>query len=316
MSAVRLARGFTKRDLLVKFDGCYHGHSDGLLVKSGSGVLTLSLPDTPGIPDDVVKHTLSIPFNDPDALSDVVKKYPRKIAAFILEPVMGNAGVIPPNPGFLEAVRAACDRAKALLILDEVITGFRVAYGGAQELYGVKADLTTLGKILGGGLPVSAYGGRREIMDLVAPQGPVYQAGTYAGNPAAVACGLAALKVLKNAQTYEQLEEKGQAFEKGILEAADKYGVPLRVNRVGSMFTLFFTRDEVKDLASASRADVKLFSRFFNLMLENGVYLSPSQFEADFISLAHSTKDIEDTLEFADRALKTLAREFELGPYR
>jgi glutamate-1-semialdehyde 2,1-aminomutase len=316
MSAVRLARGFTKRDILVKFDGCYHGHSDALLVKSGSGILTLSLPDTPGIPSDIVKNTMSLPFNDPDALDIVVKKYPDKIAAFILEPVMGNAGVIPPKPGFLEAVRRSSDRAGALLILDEVITGFRVAFGGAQELYGIRADLTTLGKIMGGGLPVSAYGGRREIMDLVAPQGPVYQAGTYAGNPAAVACGLAALKVLKNAQTYEQLEEKGQGFEKGILEISEKYGVPVRLNRVGSMFTLFFTRHEVGDLASASKADPRMFARFFNLMLENGVYLSPSQFEADFISLAHSSKDIEDTLEAADRALKTLAREFEMGPYK
>ena len=317
ISAVRVARGFTGRDLIVKFDGCYHGHSDGLLVKSGSGLLTLSLPDTPGIPEEIVRSTVSLPFNDGDGLEVAIRKYPGRIAAFVLEPVMANAGVIPPKPGFLQAVRDAADRTGALLIFDEVITGFRLAYGGAQELYGVRADLTTLGKILGGGLPLSAYGGRREIMDCVAPKGPVYQAqGDLPGNAAAVACGLATLKVLKNAQTYEPLEEKGQALEQGFREIAEKYEVPLRLNRCGSMFTLFFARREVTDLASASVANTKMFARFFNLMLENGVYLSPSQFEADFISLAHSTKEMEDTLEAAERSLKTLAREFELGPYK
>ena len=316
MSAVRVARAFTGRDLIVKFDGCYHGHSDGLLVKSGSGMLTLALPDTPGIPEEIVRNTVSLPFNDGEGLDVAARKYPGRIAAFILEPVMANAGVIPPKPGFLQAVRAAADRTGALLIFDEVITGFRLAYGGAQELFGVRADLTTLGKILGGGLPLSAYGGRREIMDLVAPEGPVYQAGTYAGNPAAVACGLATLKVLKNTQTYEQLEEKGQTIEQGIREIAEKYEIPLQINRAGSMFTLFFARRGVTDLVTASKANTKMFARFFNLMLENGVYLSPSQFEADFISLAHSTKEMEDTLEAAERSLKTLAREFELGPYK
>jgi glutamate-1-semialdehyde 2,1-aminomutase len=316
MSAVRLARAFTGRDLVVKVDGGYHGHGDQMLVQSGSGVLTFGLPGTPGIPADVTKHTLSIPYNDTQALRELAARHGDQVAAFIVEPVMGNAGVIPPGPEYLSTLRAVCDQMGALLILDEVITGFRVAYGGAQELYGIKADLTTMGKILGGGLPLAAYGGRKELMERIAPEGPVYQAGTYAGNPLAVQAGLATLKVIKNAQTYEQLEERGAALEGGLREIAGRYEVPLQVNREGSMFTVFFTASPVQDLASAQTANTKMFSRFFNLMLEGGVYLPPSQFEAGFISMAHSTKDLEDTLEAADRALKTVAREFELGPYR
>jgi glutamate-1-semialdehyde 2,1-aminomutase len=316
MSAVRLARACTGRDLVVKVDGGYHGHGDQMLVQSGSGVLTFGLPGTPGIPADVTKHTLSIPYNDTQALKELAARHGESVAAFIVEPVMGNAGVIPPDPDYLSTLRAVCDQMGALLILDEVITGFRVAYGGAQELYGVKADLTTMGKVLGGGLPLAAYGGRKDLMERIAPEGPVYQAGTYAGNPLAVQAGLATLKVIKNAQTYEQLEERGAALEAGIREIAGRYEVPLQVNRVGSMFTLFFTASPVRDLASAQTANTKMFTRFFNLMLEGGVYLPPSQFEAGFISMAHSTKDLEDTLEAADRALKTVAREFELGPYR
>ena len=316
MSAIRLARAHTGRAAVVKVDGGYHGHSDQLLVKSGSGVLTFGLPGTPGVPEDVVKHTLSIPYNDTQALRELAARHGESVAAFIVEPVMGNAGVIPPEPEYLAMLRSVCDQMGALLIFDEVITGFRLAYGGAQELFGVKADLTTMGKILGGGLPLAAYGGRRDLMDQIAPEGPVYQAGTHAGNPLAVQTGLATLKVLKNAQTYEQLEERGAALENGVQEIAARYEVPLRFNRVGSMFTLFFTASSVRDLASAQTANTKMFTRFFNLMLEGGIYLPPSQFEAGFISLAHSTKDLEDTIEAADRALKTVAREFELGPYR
>ncbi len=316
MSAVRLARAHTGRDLVVKVDGGYHGHGDQLLVQSGSGVLTFGLPGTPGIPAGVTQQTLSIPYNDTQALRELAARHGEGVAAFIVEPVMGNAGVIPPEPEYLATLRSLCDQMGALLIFDEVITGFRLAYGGAQESYGVRADLTTLGKILGGGLPLAAYGGRREIMDQIAPEGPVYQAGTHAGNPLAVAAGLATLKVVKNAQTYEQLEERGQALESGMREIAGRYEVPLQINRVGSMFTFFFTAGPVRDLASAQKANTKMFTRFFNLMLEGGVYLPPSQFEAGFISLAHSTKDLEDTLDAADRALKTVAREFEFGPYR
>lgn len=316
MSAIRLARAYTGRDKILKFDGCYHGHSDFLLVKSGSGVLTLSLPNSPGIPKDAVKDTNIIPYNDLNSLKILKDKLGRDLAAVIVEPVMGNAGVILPEENFLKNLREFCDETGALLIFDEIITGFRISYGGAQEYFNIKSDLTTLGKICGGGLPLAAFGGRKDIMELLAPEGPVYQAGTFSGNPVSVQAGLSTLKVLKNAQVYKELEDKGEALEKWIKEMASKYEIPVSLNRIGSMFTIFFTKEKVKDLKSATTSNTKIFSRFFNLMLENGIYLSPSQFEGQFISLAHSTKDIEETLEAVEKSFKTIARELELGPYK
>ncbi|MEJ5166581.1 MAG: glutamate-1-semialdehyde 2,1-aminomutase [Thermoanaerobaculia bacterium] len=316
MSAIRLARAYTGRDKILKFDGCYHGHYDPLLVKSGSGVLTLSLPNSPGITKDTAKDTIIIPYNDINSLEIAKAKFGKEVAAVIVEPVMGNAGVIPPEENFLQILKEFCNITGSLLIFDEIITGFRLSYGGAQEYFNIKADLTTLGKICGGGLPLAAFGGRKEIMDLLAPEGPVYQAGTFSGNPVSVQAGLATLKVLKNSQVYKELEEKGEALEKGIKESASKYEIPVCLNRIGSMFTIFFTKEKVIDLKSASTSNTKIFSRFFNLMLENGIYLSPSQFEGQFISLSHSTKEIEETLEGVEKSFKTIARELELGPYK
>lgn len=316
MSAIRLARAYTGRDKILKFDGCYHGHYDALLVKSGSGVLTLSLPNSPGITKDTAKDTLIIPYNDLNSLEMIKDKFGGELAAVIVEPVMGNAGVILPEEKFLESLREFCNLTGALLIFDEIITGFRLSYGGAQEYFNIKADLTTLGKICGGGLPLAAFGGKKEIMDFLAPEGPVYQAGTFSGNPVSVQAGLATLKVLKNSQVYKELEEKGEALEKGIKEFSSKYEIPVFLSRIGSMFTIFFTKEKIKDLESAKSANTQRFSRFFNLMLENGIYLSPSQFEGQFISLSHSTKDIEETLEAVEKSFKTMAKELELGPYK
>jgi glutamate-1-semialdehyde 2,1-aminomutase len=304
MSAIRLARGFTGRDRIVKFDGCYHGHGDSLLVKAGSGVATLGLPDSPGVPSGLAELTTVLPFNSADALKSEFERRGKEIACVIVEPVVGNMGCVPPRAGYLELLRDLAARSGSVLIFDEVMTGFRVARGGAQELYAVKPDLTTMGKVIGGGLPVGAYGGRAEIMNRVAPAGPVYQAGTLSGNPLAVAAGLATLHRLEKENVYGKLESLGSRLERGLTEAAKKAGVPARVNRVGSMFTLFFTNQEVVDFHSAKTSDTERFKRFFRGMLERGIYLPPSQFEAAFISAAHTEADIDKTIDAARKALE------------
>jgi glutamate-1-semialdehyde 2,1-aminomutase len=298
MSAIRVARGATGRDVLVKFDGCYHGHADSLLVKAGSGGATFGIPDSRGVPAALAALTLTLPFNDLAAVRELFAARGGEIAALIVEPVAGNMGVVPPAPGFLEGLREVTARHGALLIFDEVITGFRVAYGGAQELYRVTPDLTCLGKIIGGGLPVGAYGGRREVMEHVAPLGAVYQAGTLSGNPLAVAAGLATLRALEDRKSYARLEALGARLERGLRAAADNAGVPFSVNRVGSMLTGFFCAGPVRDYAGARTADTARYARFYHAMLDRGVYLAPSQFEAAFVSLAHG----EDDLDVAARA--------------
>jgi glutamate-1-semialdehyde 2,1-aminomutase len=302
MSALRLARGFTARPKIVKFEGCYHGHGDSLLVRAGSGVATLGLPDSPGVLAEVAQATLTVPFNDAMALERVFNKVGSEIAAVIIEPVVGNMGCVPPRAGFLQEVRRITAAHGTVLIFDEVMTGFRVAYGGAQQLYGIKPDLTCLGKIIGGGLPVGAFGGRREIMDLVAPVGPVYQAGTLSGNPLAVTAGLTTLRLLKNSQIYAQLERATVGLVEGLTEAAREAGVETTSNRVGSMFTTFFTAEPVSDWTTANRSDRAAYARFFHAMLDEGIYLAPSQFEAAFVSAAHSAEIIERTITAARRA--------------
>ena len=303
MSALRVARGATGRDLLVKFDGCYHGHADSLLVKAGSGGATFSIPDSRGVPAALAAMTLTAPFNDADAVRALFRAKGDAIAAVIVEPVAGNMGVVPPGPGFLEALREITRSHGALLVFDEVITGFRVAYGGAQARYGVRPDLTCLGKIVGGGMPIAAYGGAREVMAHVAPLGGVYQAGTLSGNPLAVAAGLAMLKALREPGVYERLEALGARMEAGLRTASEKSGVPLTVNRVGSMLTAFFSEGPVTDWNSAARADRDRYARFFHAMLERGVYLAPSQFEAAFVSLAHTERDLDDAARATAEAL-------------
>jgi glutamate-1-semialdehyde 2,1-aminomutase len=303
MSAIRVARGATGRDVLVKFDGCYHGHADSLLVKAGSGGATFGIPDSKGVPAALAELTLTVAFNDLDAVRDLFRRQGDRIAAVIVEPVAGNMGVVPPAPGFLEGLREVTRAHGALLIFDEVITGFRIAYGGAQERYGVRADLTCLGKIIGGGLPVGAYGGSRAVMSEVAPLGGVYQAGTLSGNPLAVAAGLAALRALADRRAYPRLEALGARLEQGLREGAAKVGVPLTVNRVGSMLTAFFCAGPVRDYASARQADTARYARFFQAMLARGVYLAPSQFEAAFVSLAHSEADLDAVARAAAEAL-------------
>jgi glutamate-1-semialdehyde 2,1-aminomutase len=303
MSAIRVARGATGRDLLVKFDGCYHGHADSLLVKGGSGLATLGIPDSRGVPAALAGLTLTLPYNDLDAVRAAFRERGDAIAAVIVEPVAGNMGVVPPAPGFLQGLREVTQRHGAVLIFDEVITGFRVAYGGAQELYGVRADLTCLGKIIGGGLPVGAYGGRRDLMQHVAPLGGVYQAGTLSGNPLAVAAGLAALQVLADRRAYARLEILGAHLERGLRQAAAKAGAAMTVNRVGSMLTAFFTGTPVTDYASAKRADTARYGRYFHAMLERGIYLAPSQFEAAFVSLAHTEQDLDTAAAAAAEAV-------------
>jgi glutamate-1-semialdehyde 2,1-aminomutase len=306
MSAIRLARAATGRDKVIKFDGGYHGHADTLLVQAGSGVLTQGIPGSPGIPQAIAGLTISVPYNDLQAVQQVVDQNAGDIAAIIVEPVAGNMGVAPPEPGFLQGLRQVCNRNGIVLIFDEVITGFRVAWGGAQERYGIVPDLTCLGKVIGGGLPVGAYGGRRDLMEQMAPVGPVYQAGTLSGNPLAVAVGLATLKILREPGTYEQLEDKGRVVEEEALTWAHQAGLPLCCNRVGSMFTLFFTAGPVNNLAAAQTSDTGRFQRFFREMLAQGVYLPPSQFEAWFLSLAHSWEDLEKTMGALAKAFKTI----------
>ena len=306
MSAIRAARAFTKRDAVLKFDGCYHGHSDYLLAKAGSGVATLGIPDSPGVPADFAKHTLTAPYNNIEAVRQIIHEHRDKLACIILEPIAGNMGVVPPAPDFLPSLRRLTEENGILLIFDEVISGFRVTYGGAQTLYGVRPDLTVLGKIIGGGLPVGAYGGRGEIMDLIAPSGPVYQAGTLSGNPLAVSAGIATLKALKARGIYKRLEERSAALAKGMGEAAKKTGVSFTQTRVGSMLGGFFTSRPVMDWDTAKQSDTKRYGIFFHMMLEQGVYLAPSQFEATFLSTAHTSADIERTVRAAHIAFTGL----------
>src|SRR5450755_1708330 len=304
MSAIRLARAYTKRKYIVKFEGCYHGHADALLVKAGSGVATLGIPGSAGVPEEFTQLTLALPFNDTDALELAFKKFSKQIACVIVEPVVGNMGCVPPSPMYLDALREITEREGAVLIFDEVMTGFRLAFGGAQERYGILPDLTTFGKIIGGGLPVGAYGGPSEIMDMVAPLGPVYQAGTLSGNPLAMAAGLATLRYLRDHKSalYTGLELRSAQLTEGVTAAARDAGVPLCCNRVGSMFTWFFSEGPVTDWTSAARCDTKAFARFFRAMLDRGVYLPPSQFEAAFLSAAHTEKDVHHTIAAAKQA--------------
>jgi len=306
MSAIRLARAFTNRKKIIKFDGCYHGHADSLLVKAGSGVTTLGLPDSPGVPEELSALTISIPYNDTEGVRQALDQHRAEIAAIIVEPVAGNMGTVPPAKGFLQKLRKLTREHGALLIFDEVMTGFRVAFGGAQELYKVKPDLTCLGKIIGGGLPVGAYGGNRDIMKWVAPDGPMYQAGTLSGNPLAVSAGIATLKALKNPRTYPKLEAITSELTAKLKKAVDQAEIDVCINRVGSMFTMFFAAGPVVDYATALKSDTERFGRFFRTMLEHGVYFPPSQFEACFVSAAHSRKDISATVAAARAALEEL----------
>lgn len=303
MSALRLARAATGRDKILKFEGCYHGHADSLLVKAGSGVATLGLPDSPGVPRALAELTLTVPFNDTHALAHAFDAHPREIAAAIVEPVAGNMGCIPPAPGFLETLRDLTARQGTVLVFDEVMTGFRVAYGGAQALYGITPDLTTLGKIIGGGLPVGAYGGKAALMDMIAPAGPVYQAGTLSGNPAAVEAGLKTLEVLRRRGAYERLETVSAKLQAGLCGAIRKAGIPAAVNRVGSMFTLFFSAGPVRDFAAAKKSDTAAFGTFFRAALDAGIYFPPAQFEAAFVSTAHTDADIETTIHAVGESL-------------
>jgi len=306
MSALRLARAFTGRDKIIKFDGCYHGHCDSLLVSGGSGMATLGIPDSPGVTASTAKDTPVAGYNDLDAVRRLFAKYPDSIAAAIVEPIAANMGLVHPSRGFLSGLRRLTKEHGALLIFDEVITGFRVAYGGAQELYKITPDLTCLGKIIGGGLPVGAYGGRRDIMQMVAPSGKVYQAGTLSGNPLAMTAGITTLEILNDASVYQQLEENGELLQQGLAEAACAACLPLSIAREGSLLTVFFSAESVTDYASARRCDTSVFARFMKGMLEQGIYWPPSQFEAAFLSLAHSRRDIDATLRAARRVFKQL----------
>jgi glutamate-1-semialdehyde 2,1-aminomutase len=306
MSSVRLARGFTRRDKIIKFDGCYHGHSDSLLVRAGSGALTFGNPDSAGVPAAFTQHTIVLPYNDQDAVQQAFVANPGQVAGIILEPVPGNAGLYLPRPGYLEFLREITQANGTLLIFDEVMTGFRLAKGGAQERFGIRPDLSCFGKVIGGGLPVGAFGGRAEIMDCLAPLGPVYQAGTLSGNPVAMAAGIAALNELEATDAYTRLERLGAMLEQGLEDAAKTAGVPMQFNRCGSMFCGYFTSAPVHHLADAMKSDRERFKKYFHGMLEEGVYLAPSQFEAGFLSTAHTEADLEKTIRAASKVLRRL----------
>ena len=307
MSAIRLARAYTGRDAIIKFAGCYHGHADSLLVKAGSGAATFGVPDSPGVPADFARHTLIAEYNDLTSVQALVAENQGKVACIIIEPIAGNMGTIAPRQGFLQGLRDLCDREKIVLIFDEVMSGFRVAYGGAQELYGITPDLTTLGKIIGGGLPVGAFGGKRQIMELLSPSGSVYQAGTLSGNPLAMTAGIATLEILQEEGFYQRLEEKSAKVADAISHAAVDAGYPIYSTRVGSMLCVFFTKHEVHDWPTAADCDTAAYGRYFRAMLEQGIYLAPSQFETAFVSIAHSTEDIERTALAARKAFEILA---------
>jgi glutamate-1-semialdehyde 2,1-aminomutase len=307
MSAIRLARGYTGRDKIIKFSGCYHGHADSLLVKAGSGAATFGVPDSPGVPAEVAKLTLTAEYNSLDSVRQLVAENSNSIACIIVEPVAGNMGTVPPRDGFLEGLREICTNEGIVLIFDEVMSGFRVSFGGAQELFGVTPDMTTLGKIIGGGLPVGAFGGKREIMEKLSPSGGIYQAGTLSGNPLAMSAGIATLNILKQPGFYKALEEKSRAVAEGIAKAAKNAGYPLYSTRVGSMFCAFFSKGEVFDWPTASQCDTTAFAKYFLAMLNEGVYLAPSQFETGFVSAAHSNDDIEKTVAAAAKCFKLIA---------
>ena len=309
MVAIRLARGFTRRNKIVKFEGCYHGHADSLLVKAGSGALTFGIPDSLGVPEALAKETYLLPYNNIDLVAQLLQSKGKEIAAIIVEPVAANMGVIPPRSGFLEGLRELTVRQGTLLIFDEVITGFRMAYGGAQEVYGIKPDLTCLGKVIGGGLPVGAFGGRREIMEQLAPLGEIYQAGTLSGNPLTMTAGIETLKLLQAPGFYGRLEERGQKLAEGIKEQAKKVGIEARVNHAGSMLTVFFTESEVVNYATAKTSVVARYARFFMKMLDAGIHLAPSQFEAAFLSSEHQDEDIERTIAAARESLRAAKEE-------
>ncbi len=308
MSAIRLARAVTGRNTIIKFDGCYHGHADTLLVEAGSGVATLGIPGSPGVPESVVTHTMSLPYNDIECVKSIMEEQGKKIACIIVEPVAGNMGLVPPVDGFLEALREFTEKKGSLLIFDEVMTGFRVAYGGAQSLYGISPDITCFGKIIGGGLPVGAYGGKRKIMEHIAPLGPVYQAGTLSGNPLAMAAGIATLTQIKKSGFYDALDEKAHRLAAGLENAAKKAGIKATVHRAGSMLGFFFTDRKVKNFDDAKACDLDMFSAYYKGMLQKGIYLAPSQFEAIFVSSAHGTEHIEATINAAEEVLEGLGK--------
>jgi len=308
MSAIRLARGVTGRDKIIKFDGCYHGHADSLLVEAGSGVATLGIPGSPGVPESFVAHTLSLPYNDIDCVKKIMEEQGKKIACIIVEPVAGNMGLVRPADGFLETLRELTKKNESLLIFDEVMTGFRVAYGGAQSLYGISPDISCFGKIIGGGLPVGAYGGRRDIMEKIAPQGSIYQAGTLSGNPVAMAAGIATLKQIKKPGFYEKLDEKSERLAKGFEKAAKQAGIKVFVDRVGSMLGLFFTDKKINNFDEAKTSDLNMFSAYYKGMLDKGIYLAPSQFEALFVSSAHTIEHIDKTVEAAEEVFRNLMK--------
>ncbi|MDL1965483.1 MAG: glutamate-1-semialdehyde 2,1-aminomutase [Candidatus Desulfofervidus auxilii] len=309
MSALRLARAYTRRDKVIKFDGCYHGHADSFLVKAGSGLATLGIPASPGVPEDLTKHTISLPYNDLSGVEDVFAQIGKEIACIIVEPVAGNMGVVLPEEGFLRGLRRVTQRYGSLLIFDEVITGFRVSWGGAQVHYGIEPDLTCLGKIIGGGMPVGAYGGKKEIMSLIAPEGQVYQAGTLSGNPLAMSAGLATLKILQRPEVYEELERKTKQLTEGIKQAAEETGISLQINQIASMFSLFFNKKPVTDYKSVLKSNSDMFIKYFYGMLKRGIYLAPSAYEASFVSLAHTDEDIKRTIEAVYHTFKEIKEE-------